>query len=189
MESLERERGFSLIEIMVVMFIAAIVALAMFIRFNHSFYSRTSEISSYSSALDHAHAVASSSGNGATIVMFFNSDANLGGSGYFLMVCAGRPISGTSFGPCTQESSFYGTLTATPPAGSALSNEWALYVDSRGTVSAGAWSTSYTNTKAGSPSVIAAEPSCPAGSTITLTFAGGEGAQTHTIDCSSGAFN
>jgi prepilin-type N-terminal cleavage/methylation domain-containing protein len=188
-DSARGQRGMSLIEIMVVMAIAALL-LAGFIFFAHSGYERAGDLSALSSALDHAEAIARSSGNGATIAYFASSDPGVvaQANGYVLLVCAGRP-NGVTFATCTRETPQPGSVSVAPPAGMAITDDWAIYVDPAGSVAAGSWPSNYTNTTSGAVTPVASEPSCPAGSSITVTFSGGEASSTGTIDCATGTFS
>jgi prepilin-type N-terminal cleavage/methylation domain-containing protein len=183
------ERGFSLVEILVVVAIASALIVGSVVAFNHQGYERAGSSKLFGSMIDRAESVAHSSGNGATVVYFSNTDAGVkapAGS-YILVICAGRPDA-AGLSSCIVEPSTPGSVSVSPPGGTAVTGDWAVYVDSSGSVATGPWTTSYANTVAANATPIASEPSCPAGSSIGVTFSGGEASSTGTIDCSTGAF-
>jgi len=115
-----------------------------------------------SALLASARALASSSGNGATVTVVPT------GSQTVVTLYAGRP-NGGAFGPIVTTD----TLDAAIASAAMSTATFSLFIDSAGTGTASAWTTTQ--------GVLNAEPPCPGA--LDLTFSAGSGRQTHALAC------
>ncbi len=177
----DSERGFTLIEVAVTIAIVAIVACASVWMLGMRPGALRHAVDEYDSALSVAHALAATSGNGATMVF-----APHGNAGFTIRVYRGRP---TSANAVTPTNTFVATSDTAISERTLGSPPFAIFFDSAG----------YATGKASYPQLdalgnatfatIAAQPPCP-GSGILLTFTSPQGVtDTRQLPCAGVALS
>lgn len=160
-------RGFTLIETMVVLAITMAGIAVVLISLSHQRPETHASLTVITGALDRAHAIAQTTGTGATIT----ATTRLNGQpGFDISVCQGRPYNNLQ--NCKEEDAIPTAVGLTTPAG-AITGPWAMYINNDGSIAAGAYPSGTT------------EPTCNAGQSVTINL--NYAAMTDpTIDCATG---
>ena len=178
----ESERGFSLVEVVIAVAIAAVLLAAggIWLGGMHPGALRNAA-DDFDAELGVARATAASSGNGATIAILPRIDAQGTHDGFTLRVYTGRPNAANAVRPANAMAVISSATVSEKTFGNP---PFAIFLSSAGHPTGLA---SYPAVDAqGNPAfdVIAAQPPCPAGG-IVLTFANAQGArETRTLQCS-----
>lgn len=170
----ESERGFTLLELTVTVAIAAVFAVLAVWMLGMRPAALRHAVDEFDSALDVAHALAATSGNGATMV--FAPSA----TGFTLRVYAGRP---TQSNAVTPTNTFEVVSNATVAERTLGAPPFALFFDSAGRATGMAAYPPIDARGSATFPAIAKQPPCP-GTGVLLTFTSPQGAtETRQLDC------
>ena len=165
-----RERGFTLLEVLIVSAIAITVALAglSLTQASRPFSARSAAIQ-FDAAVAYARAVAASGANGSTIVFLAGTNA----PGFVASIYAGRP---SQPGALVRAPSANFTGTATLDEISLGSPPFSVFFDGAGRASA------VSGDAVSSPD-LAADPGCPAGGSLSFDLRDARSRTTRSLPC------
>ncbi|HET9096710.1 MAG TPA: hypothetical protein VFN37_08615 [Candidatus Baltobacteraceae bacterium] len=173
-----RQRGTSLIELVIVVAVTVLIAVALWaLPQGARSFGMASAASQFDSAIAYAQALAANSGNGATIVFDQRlSEAGSPAGGFTLTVYSGRPTAAGALekapmAPMTSSGDVRETRLGNVP--------FTIFLDSAGHASGMSGAVT-------AASMLASDPGCPAGeSSVVLTFSDPRTSSSRTIACNS----
>jgi prepilin-type N-terminal cleavage/methylation domain-containing protein len=165
----EREAGFTLIELAVVVAIVAIMAAASIWLFGLHPGALRASVDGFDQRYAEARSLAATSGNGATIVFAPRTT----GPGFVMSVYSGRP---TAASAVTRTNTMQLVSDADISEATLGSPPFAIFLSSAGNASASAQYPSFDNHGNATFAVIAKQPTCPSAGGFTLMFRSANGA-------------
>jgi len=178
------QRGFTLVELVVAVGIVALLAVAATLTLALRPGALRASVASFDASFAAARAIATTSGNGATIVVAPRSDARGRLPGFIVRIYRGRPTSANAvtladLPAIVADADVREATLGAPP--------FAIFLSSAGNASGLAAYPAFAGDGTPQFAPVASQPPCPAGG-LSLTFSSAHGSQTRVLACGARAF-